>query len=201
MLRAAAIAITVITAFTGVMYLRFSGDDTHTVPVVVATGNIAAGTRISAAMVKVIELPEEQAMAGAFSDTEPVVGQVTRVAFAKGQQMTTSKVGIATGDNGLPFFGGGGAGKRAVSLEIEPETAQGEPVIPGDRVDVAIERDGEATMVVENVEVLAVERAVPVMAEETRSQVTVTIAIRPEQAKLLAEALSGGGKISLSRRT
>src|SRR5574341_1105341 len=50
-----------------------------TVPVVVASGNIAAGTRITTDMVVGKDLPDTVVLVGAFDAPEAVVGQVTVV--------------------------------------------------------------------------------------------------------------------------
>jgi Flp pilus assembly protein CpaB len=69
-------------------------------------------------------------------------------------------------------------------------------IVPGDRVDVLI-GDGAATTVIENVEVLALGSGV--VAAEAQGAATITVAVDPQQAQLLAEAMSSGGKIRLSR--
>jgi Flp pilus assembly protein CpaB len=177
------------------------GDDDSrggaTVRAVVADQNIAAGTEISEEMVKVIEVPEGQLVDGAFSDTAPVVGQVTKVAFAEGEQVTASKFGPPVPSSGvgkivIP------PGGRAFSFNIDSPAIDGELIVPGDRVDILIERDGQGSgaTVIENVEVIAVGSS---RVEESQIPPTITVAIEPERAELLAEALSSAGKIRLSR--
>jgi pilus assembly protein CpaB len=182
------------------MYLRFSGDDGATgtlgppesvdIPVVVAAQDIAAGTKITDETVKVIIVPEELLVAGAYSDTAPVVGQVTNVPVAEREQVTASKLGQAVPQWCCP-------GK--LSFNTEPVTTEGERVLPGNRVDIVIERDGGATTVVENVEVLAVGSEVVTPESQSPATITVTVAVGPEQTQLLTEALGSGWKISLSR--
>jgi Flp pilus assembly protein CpaB len=99
MLRAAviaAVAAAIIAVFMGVMYLRFSGDSRERIllgrrdpPVVVAAQDIPAGTTVTEEMVEVGYVPEDD---GAYSDTASVVGQVTKVAVAEGDQVTASKI-------------------------------------------------------------------------------------------------------------
>lgn len=76
------------------------GDGSATGRAVVAEQNIAAGTTISKEMVKVIELPEELLVPGAYRDSAPVIGDVTKVAIAEGDQITASKVGPSIVDFG-----------------------------------------------------------------------------------------------------
>jgi pilus assembly protein CpaB len=194
MLRVAAIAVAVIAAFMGVMYLRFSGDDTRTVPdndtvpVVVAAGDIAAGTRISEGMVKVIDVPEGLVLAGAYDDSPPVVGQVTKVSLLEGEQVIASK--LNQGD--VECFGCVmPPGKRAVSLNVEP-TGNWRP---GDWVDILAIDDnaGTAPTIVQTVEILAV-------GADTLGSVTVTVALDAAQAAIVAEAQERASRITLAMR-
>jgi pilus assembly protein CpaB len=176
------------------------GDGSNGIPVVVAEQNIAAGTQISAEMVGVIEVPEAQLVAGAYSDTALVVGQVTKGAFAEGEQIIASRLASVVSRQGS-ISGGIPDGRRALSLDVEPVTTEGERILPGDHIDIKVVRDAGASTVVENVEVLAVGRESNVLppTETSLTQATVTLAVDPEQAQLLAEALSSGAKIRLSR--
>lgn len=103
-------------------------------PVVVAAEDISVGATITADMVTVRELPEDLTIAGAFEATEPVVGNVARVAIARGEQINSAKIGVPVPDKGLA--GVVPAGMRAVSLEVSEVTAVGGLLLPGDRVDV-----------------------------------------------------------------
>jgi pilus assembly protein CpaB len=107
-----------------------------TVPAVVAAQSIAAGTEIKENMIKVIDVPEDLLAAEAYSDTAPVVGEVTRHAIAEGDQITTSKIGpaVETGTGSFPYAIP--AGKRGVSLEVREVTAVGGLLVAGNRVDV-----------------------------------------------------------------
>jgi Flp pilus assembly protein CpaB len=82
--------------------------------------------------------------------------------------------------------------KRAFSFNVDALTAIGSkgPIVPGDRLDVVVERVEGAITVVEDVEVLAVGSTLnrdPVMAPESQSADIVTILGDPEQVRLLAE--------------
>jgi Flp pilus assembly protein CpaB len=114
---AAAVVVIALIVFSS------GGDDPQdgggtTVPVVVAGQNIAIGTEITEDMVRVTEVPEELIVAGAYSDTANVVGQVTRVAIPRGEQIITSRtVG--------PLPEGG------ISIIVPPDKRTGPgPVVP-----------------------------------------------------------------------
>lgn len=192
MLRIAAIVIAILGMFLAAMYLRFSGDGAdhnRTVPVVVAAKDIPAGTEIKERMVKVVEFPVSEVVSGAHGDTRAVVGRVARVALVTGDQVGASKVSVLPVLGASIAFiggGGGGPGSRALSLNTEPVTIEGERVYPGDQVDIVIELDGWSTTLVKGARVLAV------------GQGTITVTFRAAIAPALAEALNSDGKIRLS---
>jgi pilus assembly protein CpaB len=106
----------------------------NTVPALVAAQSMGAGTEITADMVKVIEVPEDLFVSGAYAESEAVVGEVTKVAISEGEQITVGKIGLAVPDKGLS--GVVASGMRAVSIDVNEVTAVGGNLLPGDRVDI-----------------------------------------------------------------
>jgi pilus assembly protein CpaB len=197
---------------------------TSTKAVVVADKDIAARTELTGGMLSVKQVPADQALRGAFTDTEQVVGQVTRQDILEGEQLTATKVGPQTKaerEEGLSFVLP--SGKRAFSVEVSEVSAVGGLLLPGDLVDVigVFQKDDvgvdKAVTLLQNIEVLAVaqesQESVPAPASEatatpesngtgeeaastlgTRPEdvkpnpkaKTVTLAVTPEQAQLLA---------------
>ncbi len=102
--------------------------------VVVAQQNIAAGTEITAEMVKVISVPDDLLVSGGLTDTELVVGEVTKVAIASGEQLTEAKFGPLVDGEGLGYVVP--RGKRGIGVEVREATAVGGLLLAGDRVDV-----------------------------------------------------------------
>lgn len=138
-----------------------------TVDVVVASGDIAAGTTITESMLEVVSVPADLQVKGAFAETELVVGEITNVAVAQGEQFIPGKVGLAVPDKGLS--GVVPLGMRGVAVGVEEVTAVGGNLLPGDRVDIfaVIRIDGgpgigedqyilRTEVVVQDVEVLSV---------------------------------------------
>jgi pilus assembly protein CpaB len=105
-----------------------------TTPAVIASESIPAGAEITEDMVTVADIPEDVLVSGALEDTELVVGENTRVALAKGEQITDSKLGSAVPDEGIS--GVIPVGKRAVAIQVDQVTAVGGLLLPGDRVDI-----------------------------------------------------------------
>ena len=108
--------------------------DVGTVEVVVATGDIAAGTEVTETMLEVVAVPAHLQVNGAFAETELVVGEITNVAVAQGEQLIPGKVGLAVPDKGLS--GVVPLGMRGVAVGVDEVTAVGGNLLPGDRVDI-----------------------------------------------------------------
>jgi len=151
---------------------------TTTSAVVVAKSDIAAGTEITADMVKVIEVPNSLLVRDAFTSTQLVVGEAARYPIAAGEQVTRARVGPNTEGDGLAFVVP--AGMRAIAVSVDEITGVGGLILPGDRADViAVIRDqagvnDRVVTVLQDVEVLAVAQSaqepVPAADEEAAAQ-------------------------------
>ncbi len=136
-----AVAAGLVSAVLVFVALSDSGSDTTTVSggsdnvkVVVASGNISAGTKISDGMVKTIEVPKALLITGAYTDVSSLVGQKARVPILEGEQIPASKIGSNIKEDGL-----GGvvpSGMRGLGVKIEQVTAVGGNLLTGDHVDV-----------------------------------------------------------------
>ncbi|HEU4758365.1 MAG TPA: Flp pilus assembly protein CpaB [Dehalococcoidia bacterium] len=213
------------------------GDSTPadtTFAAVVAQQDIGAGAKISADMVKVVQVPQAYLVSGAFSEVQPILGETARYPIASGEQVTRIRVGAQAREDILAFVVP--KGMRALSVSVDETTGVGGLLHPGDRVDVvAVFTDSgansdltEVNTVLQNVEVLAVAQKAqapvppadtgsagsaqsPLASEATSGQPpkdldpqpdarTVTLAITPDQAQLLAYAQEKG-KVFLSLRS
>jgi len=110
--------------------------------VVVASQDIAAGIRITEGMVETKEIAIDTVLAGVFSDTEGVIGQVARIPLVAGEQVITTKVtatgaAIADGEN-PPLAFVIPEGKRAVSIQVSNVIGASGLIRPGDYVDVIL---------------------------------------------------------------
>jgi pilus assembly protein CpaB len=186
-----------------------------TVKVVVASRDIAPGSEVKEDMLRVIDVPNDLRIAGAFTESAPIVGEVTNVAIASGEQITSKKIG-PTVDEGIGQVVT--LGQRGLSVEIEEATAVGGLLLPGDRVDVIATYEkttdglsGDTTTVVrtvlQDVEILAVAQSaqeavgisedaegtslptsgiVPDDVDTEPDASTVTLSVTPDQALILA---------------
>jgi len=182
-----------VSAALVVVYLSKASDDGGgnvsggaTTPVVVASHDIAAGTRITEEMLTLKPITSDAVLAGAFTEMETVVGQVTRVPLVAGEQVIPTKVvatGIAITDvENPPLALVIPAGMRAVSVEVSSVIGASGLIRPGDYVDViltvqvqgggtsggaggeAATRDQLARTILQNALVLAVDQRVALPA-------------------------------------
>jgi pilus assembly protein CpaB len=198
-----------------------------TIATVVASQSIAAGTEVTDRMVEVKEVPGDLLVAGAFTDTQQVVGEVAKVAIAANAQITPAMIGSANNARGID--GVIPDGMRGAAVGIDQVTAVGGNLLPGNHVDVigvpenldaARVAAGEfvPAFIIENREIISVgqEAQEPLPAadsgdvatsghvsEDVETQPdasTVTLAVTPEEAAILAVAQQSGIKISLTLR-
>jgi pilus assembly protein CpaB len=215
-----------VAAVLVVVYLSSAKEDTGGsrdgggagVPTVVAASDIAAGTRLSAEMLTVTNVPEADRLAGSFGSTEGLINSVTKVSLLKGEQIVASKV--VTGDTAVEFGDNPPLtlqlenGQRAVSVQLSSLIGAGGNVRPGDFVDVILivevkpeggdpaaqgTTDQLSATVAQNIKVLAVDTqrisADPAAttdpdkaADEDELATTVTFAVSPTQGEVLANA-------------
>ena len=162
-----------------------SGD---TKSVVVASQDIAAGTRITEDMVRVKNVSTDAVVPQALTTTEVVVGSVARFPITTDEQILENR--LAAG--GIAVSGGGAfpvayivpEGMRAVAVNTKQVINAGGLVLPGDRVDLIfvaqvktdlpppLDLSHIAQTVLQNLEVLAVEQTVEEVIPEGTSDGT-----------------------------
>lgn len=203
----AAVLVFAVLAQTNEQGGPTSGGTGATVATLVAAQDIEAGTIITAEMLRIVEWPENLRITGALSDSGVAVGQVTREAIARGEAVTADKIGTGKDGDGLQYYVP--PGMQAFALRIEAGTAVGGNLRPNDRVDVhAVFESTDATQrsiavtVLQNIEVLALsDKRPPDDVKEQPSATTVTLAIEPAQATLLAGVQAEAKEVSLSLRS
>lgn len=172
--------------------------------VVVASRDIAVGTLLGNADVKIVRFPAAELPGGVFSSAGKVVGRGAILPIAKGEFVLPSKLASDRSGAGLPSLIP--AGMRAVSVRVNDVVAVANFVIPGTHVDVLLTGtpgNGEqqvTTTVLENILVLAAgQRLDKSPTGEPLSVPVITLAVSPDDAQKLTLAASGG-KIQLSLR-
>lgn len=193
---------------------QLSGDATA---VVVAGRDIPAGTKITADMVTVKQLPASAVLQGAFPDSKSVVDKVTSVAITTGEQVLPAKitdtgVQLAQFNGDLPLSVVVPQGRRGFAVEISEASAAGGLLRPGTYVDILSSDEvvsaadssqtvGTSCYVAQDIEVLAVGQSVVTTTAgtvESASEIaaagaestaaSVTLAVTPQEAASLAAA-------------
>ena len=175
-----------VSAVLIVVYLSQAGDGGGgevsggvMTPVVVASVDIGADTRIEEGMVETKDIAADTVLAGVFPNTEGVIGQVVRVPLVAGEQIITTKVtaiGVAIADGEDPPLAlVVPEGKRAVAIQVSGVIAASGLIRPGDYVDVILtvqvqgdsgaggsgtSRDQVAVTILQNAQVLSIDQNV-----------------------------------------
>lgn len=188
-----------------------SKSSTATVPVVVAAQDIPAATTITAEMLVVKAIPADLALVGAYTDSASAVGQVSQTTIQAGEQVTPTKVtstGLAVSQFGTntPLSAVIPAGMRAIAVVVSDVASAGGLVRAGDYVDLIHQTDQDGNVsscfVLQDVQVVAVGQtlAQPDAATSvdavaggatTTGVTTVTVAVSPGDASILAAAQQG----------
>ena len=92
------------------------------------------------------------------------------------------------------------AGRRAISIPVDPARAVGGRLAAGDRVDVLVADDDGVAIIVPDADVLAVDARGRGGIGDSSSPFTVTVAVDEAQSRLVAAAVVSGG-LSLARTT
>lgn len=134
------------------------------IPVVVAKEPINAGTRITAVMLEVQQVPASAVGFQPLTSIDAAVGNVARYPIATNEQVLLSKIvgsSVATSSNVLVNVLEDGT--RALAIQTSRVVGAGGLVLPGDHVDILwvpdeVEDDHSGAMLLaENIEVLAVQ--------------------------------------------
>lgn len=197
--------------------------------VVVASSDIAAGTKVTGDMVQLKGVAANAFVADSYTNTTSVVGVTARYPIKAGEQIGPSKMVETAKGKALSFEIP--AGLRAFTISISTNTSPAALIAPGDFVDVIVagkvtgivppsgtpvaangNNDFKAAVtLIQNVQVLAVQRnyvdnGVPYDASvrgslpaSDKSIDNITLALTPDQAQLLW-LTAQDGKVTVALR-
>ena len=178
-----------------------------TTKVVVADADLAPGSRIAPADLRVANYVVSYLPQGTFENMADVVGRGVIVPMRKNEVVLANKLAPAKGGTGLPSLIP--SGKRALSVQVNEVISVAGFVIPGTHVDVLLTgrpaiqgaQDVMTTTVLENVEVLAAGQEWHQNPEGGKPQAVtvITLLVTPEEAQKLTLA-SSQGRIQLALR-
>ena len=106
----------------------------ETVPVVVAKVRIPPRTIMTAEMVDIKQVRQEDKHPNAYSSVDTVVGKTSKQSITAAEQVLSTKFFGDREESGLAFIIP--EGMRAVSVQVSELSASGGMIVPGDHVDV-----------------------------------------------------------------
>lgn len=179
------------------------------VEVLVATSDIAPGMKLTPGMAHWQQWPKESVrsdfIVGGGDIDNRIRGSVARAPLVQGEPLTAVKVvkSDSTGFMAATLQ----PGMRAVSIPVTIASVAGGFILPNDRVDVLLTKNGGSNnndissgLVITDVRVLAIDQAVESQNNKPVPEArTATLELTPEQARDLAKVL-GMGNLSLALR-
>jgi pilus assembly protein CpaB len=176
--------------------------------VVVASGNLAYGAKLSPENLKLVNWPAGAVPAGAFTRMEDVVGtsaDKSRVALrsiATNEPILSSAVSAPGGRATLSSVMN--EQMRAMTIRVNDVYGVAGFVLPGDHVDVLLTRGGQGEspttdILLQNITVLGIDQDNSDKKDKPTIARAVTLEVGPEQAQKLALA-SSVGTLSLTLR-
>ncbi len=168
-------------------------------PVVVAAKDIAPGSVLSMDLVKVVQWPKDNLVAGAFMEPAELTDRVVRHPLVPGEIILATKLA----PKGTP---GGMAGiinndKRAVTIKVDEASGVAGFIVPGNKVDVLLTMDRNefkedpiTQMVLQNLLVLGTGQDLEQQkgGEKPKVVPTVTLEVTPDEGERLALAAKEG---------
>ncbi|HWJ95516.1 MAG TPA: Flp pilus assembly protein CpaB [Telluria sp.] len=171
--------------------------------IVVASGDINLGQRLTPEMFKLVEWPTDSLPKGAFTDPQKLSGRVLRSSLLGGEPVSEAKLAPAGTLGGLSALIS--EGKRAITVRVNDVVGVAGFALPGNFVDIIVstQKDpppGETVRHQQNISKIVLERilvlavAQEVSRDETKPKVVnaVTLEVTPEQAEKLDLARSVG---------
>lgn len=172
--------------------------------VVVATTDLSLGAILTSGDLQVKAWPENIIPAGNFGDVQSLEGRVLRTEVNQGEAILSSKLAPEGSTGGVSSLIP--TGMRAVTVGVDVVSGVGGFILPGTKVDVLVTvstsnklEDKHTKMILQNVEVLAVDQTYDKHEGEPREVKSVTLLVGPEDAEKLALGATEG-KLRLSLR-
>lgn len=163
-----------------------------------AKQKIPARAPVTEQMLEFREMPVEYIMPGAVVNLSDAAGKLARTDIYPGELLLTSKL-IGRDDPAGGLSAKIEPGKRAVTLPVDNVSALHGLIAAGDHVDVMVTFDSPheprytaTSTIIQNVQVLAVNRITESTDRIKDDPVTVTLMVEPVQAQQIALAVQQG---------
>jgi pilus assembly protein CpaB len=171
--------------------------------VVAAAADIAVGTKLEAAQLKLISMPSESIAKGYLTSLDTAIGRVATQPIYNGEILLEKRLTLYEG--GSPLASVIESGMRALTVRVNDVIGVAGFLLPGNRVDVvstkrnAGSRNTVSDTIVENLKVLAVDQTVSSDKNDPVIVRAVTLEVTPEQAELVVKS-TDEGKVQLTLR-
>jgi len=193
-----AVILGLITAYLVWYYMRDlqKGADANRVDVVVASVDIPARKKVTRDMIKVERIPQNMVAPNTARKLEEVEGRMTIDRVRSLEQIRLAD--LAKEGQGPSLAFDIPPGKRAIAIGVDEIKGVGATIKPGDRVDILatytdpVNRQETTQMILQNVAVLAVDKGNTNADSEQGAITSITLAVAPEDAELIAAADRAG---------
>jgi pilus assembly protein CpaB len=186
--------VMVVAGLAGlVLSIAVLRDRPEGVRVAVADREIRAGDAIAPGdfRTELVQVPDRlQAHLVPARDLSAMRGRIATTTLAEGVLVSRDTLHRRVSPDGL----------RAMSVPIDASRAVGGRIEPGDRVDVLFAGERQASIIIGDARVLAVDDRARGGIGETSSPFTVTLAVDARESQLLAAAIADGN-VSMARTT
>lgn len=172
----------------------------NTKEVVVATEDIPSKTLITEKMIMTSRLPIEIVQKGAFSSAQDVLGKYSKAIIIKGEQITSAR--LNQNERGTGLVSVLPRDKRAITVGVTDTTGLTGLAKAGDHVDIISVKSHNGTVsgqiFLQDVMIMAINRTelnentADEKATKPEKLATVTLAVNPKDAVLLALAQAQG---------
>jgi len=201
----------VLAAVSGIgVYLYVSSadkraqDDVDLVQAYVAVADIPKGmsgdAAISAGYIEPAEVLRGSVPPEAVKDSGDLTGKVAAATISAKQFITSASfVAASEGGGGSLAAAIGSSGRVAVTISVDAERGVAGSIAPGDRVDILMAGGGEASVLLDNVKVLAVGQETAASAASGEAPASgassglITFELTPEEARQVVAANTSGG--------
>lgn len=166
--------------------------------IVIANNTIPANVKVTADMVTLKSIPTESIHAEAITSVDKIIGGVLKVEIVKGEQILSSRVVIDAKQATLAYRVP--ENMRAISMPTSEVSGVAGFINVGDKIDISVTYDKKDINLVattytqlQNVEVAAVGNAkLSVEDSQKALPASITVLVKPEQAEVIAYAISNG---------
>ena len=172
-----------------------------TTQILVATGDLELGTRLTPLMYKLADWPKATVLAGAIHEPRVLEDRVLNTSLQRGEPILESKLAPVGSIGGLSAVIA--SGKRAMTVRVNDVVGVAGFALPGNYVDIVVNTDDDSAkaegkshsvskIVLQHILVLAVAQVAS--RDDTKPKVVqaVTLEVTPEQAERLDLARSVG---------